>query len=161
MIDYLRRFIVPAAYSVLPPAMASEKATAMLLAIALQESGAHHRRQVHGPARGFWQFEPIGVRGVFEHPATATLARTVLERLCYPRALTVPAVAEIIEDNDVLACALARLTLWPLRAVLPNRTQFEPAWEQYLRAWRPGKPRRATWDADFAYAWNLLEQKED
>src|SRR5690606_38643231 len=66
------------AYALLPSRMDSDRATVMLLAIGLQESRFEHRRQIKGPARGFWQFERgRGVRGVLTHPATAALAREV------------------------------------------------------------------------------------
>ena len=41
------------------PGMDSAKARVMLLAIGLQESRFEHRRQIGGPARGFWQFESV------------------------------------------------------------------------------------------------------
>src|SRR5690606_35531315 len=56
------------AYALLPSRMDSDRATVMLLAIGLQESRFEHRRQIKGPARGFWQFERGGgVRGVMTH----------------------------------------------------------------------------------------------
>lgn len=76
MIDLLHRFLVPAAYAVLPAEMQSARATAFLLAIALQESGARKRRQV--------------------------------------------------------------------------------AWGQYLKGWKPGKPRPADWPGNFTAAWDRV-----
>ena len=69
MIDEVHRFIVPTAFALLPPTMRSDRATAMLLAIGLQESRFLHRRQFHnGPARGFWMFERGGgITGVLQH----------------------------------------------------------------------------------------------
>lgn len=161
MLDQIARFTLPAAYSLLPPHLESPEATAMLLAIALQESGAHYRQQVNGPARGFWQFEQGGVRAVLGHGSTGPMARASLAKLCYSSSSTVPAVHAALEHNDVLAALMARLLLWPVRADLPGRGMNEEGWQQYLAAWRPGKPRRVTWDADFDYAWQALDTMKE
>lgn len=160
---YLARYVIPAAYALLPPAMTSARATAMLLAIALQESdGLRARRQYGaGPARGFWQFErgtPAtrgGVTGVLLHPQVGPLARGVC------RALVVDpdpaAVYVAIEHQDVLAAAFGRLLLWTLPEALPGRDDAPAAWAQYLRAWRPGKPHPGTWAGHYATAWTEVE----
>ena len=44
----------------LPDRMLSDEAVTMMLAIGYQESRFEHRRQIRGPARGFWQFEHGG-----------------------------------------------------------------------------------------------------
>lgn len=165
MIDLLHRFIVPAAYELLPPAMASDRATAMLLAIALQESKAEERRQLPrapgkppGPAKGLWQFEAGGgVKGVLTHPKTQKLAREALVELRYRRSLTVPEIHALLEHNDILAAVFARLNLWWLSAPLPPRDGMNEGWRQYLEAWRPGEPHPATWPGNFARAWALVE----
>lgn len=162
MLSYLHRFTLPAAYDLLPLPMATIEADAMLLAIALQESEATHRRQVNGPARGFWQFEAGGgVKGVLTHPATAGLARSAMTALCYPRSPTPAAALVILEHNDVLACVFARLLLWTLPARLPGRTASALGWASYQRAWRPGKPRPADWPGNYTRAWALVEPKGD
>ena len=46
------------ALALLPSAMDTPQAHCMLLAIGLQESRFVHRRQIGGPACGFWQFCP-------------------------------------------------------------------------------------------------------
>lgn len=164
MLDYLGRFILPAAFDVLPAEMASPQAAAMLLAIALQESRCSARRQGgDGPARGFWQFEAGGIRGVLRHPDSMTPARALLPALCYPPTIDAMGIRNAIEHNDVLACAFARLLLWTLPGRLPERQMADIAWMQYLQAWRPGKPRAATWKGNFERAWSIAarEQKED
>ena len=110
----------------------------MLLAIGLQESRFVHRRQIGGPARGFWQFEQGGgVRGVLAHPASAALARQVCQVRGVPP--TAPSVYSRLELDDVLAAAFARLLLD--RSGAPARTgDADAAWALYLRTWRPGKP---------------------
>ena len=152
VIEHIRDHVLPAALSLLPDRMDSPEADAMLLAIGLQESRFTHRRQVRGPARGFWQFEVGGVSGVLRHTASAEHLRNACAALHYA-----PAVADVhgaLADNDTLACVVARLLLWTLPSPLPR--DAEGAWEQYIDAWRPGKPHRGTWDAFYAQAWATL-----
>lgn len=152
---YLLTYVYPAAMELLPPRMDSLAAKAMLLTIALQESRLTHRRQVHGPARGFWQFEKGGgVTGVLHHQDTAEPIRHVCEALSYSP--TVNACYPALEHNDVLACAFARLLLWTVPDDLPSIDEAERGWSQYLVSWRPGKPHRATWDAYFKRAWETV-----
>jgi len=152
MIDLLQRFIVPAAYALLPPAMASDRATAMLLTIALQESKAEHRLQIGGPARGFWQFERSGgIAGVLSHPHSRGPIGAVLETLRYRR--SGDECYRAVADNDILAACFARCLLWTLPTALPQRDEPVLAWGQYLASWKPGKPHRSTWDAYYAEAW--------
>lgn len=151
--DVLQYGILPA-LSLLPPSMTSREAVAMMLAIGLQESRFAHRRQMAGgPARGYWQFERAGVRGVLLHPATSKLADEVAARLGY--AVGIETVYQAIEHNDLLAAVFARLNLWWLPRSLPLAREPGEAWAQYLDAWRPGKPHRATWDALYAQAWEI------
>jgi hypothetical protein len=154
MIDLLLRFILPAAYQLLPPAMESQAATAMLLAIALQESELEHRRQIGGPARGFWQFERGGgVRGVLTHHATRELMRTVLRRLHYADDMTPSEAHAAIEHNDILASCFARCLLLTDPRPLPFLSEVPIAWSIYNDTWRPGKPRPETWNENYAAAW--------
>ena len=137
------------ALRLLPDRMTSRDARVMLLAIALQESRLQYRAQIRGPARGYWQFERGGgVAGVLGHSAS----KPHIEEIC--RQLDVPARAGdcyiAIECNDVLAAAFARLLLWTLPYPLPTDT--DRAWQQYIDAWRPGKPHPATWPALYAQA---------
>lgn len=144
--DALAQVIRPA-LRLLPAEMSSPQAEVMLLAIALQESRLKHRRQIRGPARGLWQFELNGVRGVMTHPSTRARARLV----CASRDVAFDA-SEIyarLEHDDVLAAAFARLLLWTDSAPLPKLGDTEAAWQLYAaprRTWSPGKPHRHTWD---------------
>lgn len=154
MIDHVRRFILPAAYDLLPPVMASDQATAMLLAIGWQESRFAYRRQVNGPARGFWQFESGGgVAGVLSHQDTKTLARKALVALAYPHEPTPHGVHMALEHNDVLAAVFARLLLWTLPGTLPQKFEPDTGWFQYVSGWRPGKPHPDVWSQSWSMGW--------
>lgn len=167
MIEHLLRFTLPAAYALLPPQMNAPAASAMLLAIALQESGATYRRQRGGGGgRSFWQFErgdarkPGGVYGVLTHPASRAHLISALTALQY-RPVSPPADAvricyAAIEHNDTLAAVCARVLLWTLPVPLPGHEDRVMAWGQYTAAWRPGKPRPETWNDHFATAWALV-----
>lgn len=146
------------ALRLLPQRMTSRSAVAMLVAIGLQESRFTHRRQItstghFGPARGWWQFEAGGVRGVVTHAATRDLADAVATRLGY-RTATYGDLHLAIQHNDVLAAAFARLNLWWLPAPLPGPEDAEEGWRQYIEAWRPGKPHRHAWDGFYREAWS-------
>tara|TARA_Y100000114_G_scaffold142764_1_gene149649 strand:+ start:297 stop:722 length:426 start_codon:yes stop_codon:yes gene_type:complete len=135
----------------LPARMSSREAEVQMLAIGLQESRFEHRRQIGGPARGFWQFEQGGgVRGVLRHSASREHALAV----CRVRNViaTESAVYAALENDDVLAAAFARLLLWTDPKALPALGDEQAAWDLYLRTWRPGKPHRHTWDALYAKA---------
>jgi hypothetical protein len=144
MLDLIHMHVIPATYSLLPQEMASQRASAMLLSIGLQESGFANRRQVGGPARGFWQFEVSGVRGVLEHPATKTVACEVLKDLEYDPLMEAGWVQALLEHNDILACAFARMLLWTSALALADVDEAAEAWTFYLSCWRPGKPSGPT-----------------
>lgn len=158
MIEQIQRFIIPAAYSLLPDTMQSRASTAMLLAIGLQESKFQHRTQVGGPAHGFWQFELAGgVTGVLRHPATAEHAQRALRALQYPKVTTPSSVYALLPDHDVLAAVFARLLLWTVPGRLPTKEQAAAGWRQYIDGWRPGTPHPETWNAYFASAWHRVD----
>lgn len=94
--------------------MASVAAERCLLAIGWQESRWRWRRQRGGgPARGFLQFEPAGVRGVITHPSSRPIALSVLRTLWYPTdpiEAAVEAAWMAMEHNDVLCVAFGRLS---------------------------------------------------
>lgn len=128
------------------------QARRFLLAIALQESALAHRRQViagsgeTGPAASFWQFESSGgCRGVLTHFQVAQCMR----RLCsdYNVSPTPQGLWEAMRYHDIIAAIAARLLVYTLPDKLP--TTPEQGWDQYLEAWRPGKPHPGTW----ANAW--------
>lgn len=144
------------AMKMLPPAMDSPAARAMIMAICLQESGLQLRKQVGGPARGYAQFEQGGgVTGVLTHPQISAYTRTVCASLdVLP---TAAAVYAALEQNDVLAVACARLLLWTLPDQLPSKEEPDKGWAQYMAAWRPGKPHPEKWRANFTHAWELVD----
>lgn len=131
------------------------EARRFLLAIALQESALAHRRQVSaggeedGPASSFWQFEKGGgCRGVLTHAGVAPMMRKVCAD--YNVEPNAPALWEAMRYNDVVAAAAARLLIYTLPSKLPTTQQ--QGWEQYLAAWRPGKPHLERWAANWALA---------
>ena len=141
----LQRVAIEPALTLLPAKMTG--GFRLLLAIALQESGITHRRQTPtGAARGFWQFEPIGIAGVESHPATAQYATEVRIALSVKR----DEVYEAIQYNDVLAAAYARLLLWRHPSALP--LDEEGAWRYYLDLWAPGQPHRHRWSKAWSAA---------
>jgi len=96
----------------LPAKMHGTESRAMLYAIGLQESRFRYRRQIGGPARGWWQFEQGGgVVGVLGHGQTRDLIRVVLDALGYDYSPEASYTA--IEHNDILAMTYARLPLAP------------------------------------------------
>jgi len=162
---YVLNHVLPAAATLLPPQMDSAPARAMLVSIALQESGFKHRRQVagyatdgsraFGPARGWWQFEMGGVEGVLEHHASRPSALALLDVLGYGRSAREVHLA--IEHNDVLACCFARLLLWTDARMLPqDATKSPDGWLQYLSTWNPGRPHASTWARNFADGWQAV-----
>ncbi|CAB3647790.1 hypothetical protein LMG26696_02635 [Achromobacter pulmonis] len=149
------------ALALLPARMDTAEARVMLLAIGLQESRFLHRRQIGGPARGFWQFEKGtrasrgGVWGVFLHAAS----KGHLAALCKARSVACDpdAIYAALEYDDVLAAGVARLLLWTDPKPLPAIGDADAAWSQYLRTWRPGKPQPQTWPALYAQAMAAME----
>lgn len=159
LLDTILHSAIDPALALLPAKMDTPESRVMMLAIGLQESRFMYRAQkvagqpyMKGPARGYWQFERGGgVHGVMSHPATQDLA----ERICIDRAVPFDSVIvhAKLEDDDVLAAAFARLLLYADRLPLPALdADHEHAWLCYVRNWRPGKPKRDTWDAFHAQA---------
>jgi hypothetical protein len=153
LLDSIMHDAIDPALALLPPAMDSAAARVMLLATGLQESRFMYRAQkiagqpyIKGPARGFWQMERGGgVSGVLSHYKTRDLA----EALCQARGVVHDSVLvhAALETDDVLAACFARLLLWADPFALPAvAASHDAAWDCYQRCWRPGKPRRETWD---------------
>jgi len=154
----VRDTIIPQAAALLPPVPFTPESNVLLLAIGLQESRFQHRRQINGPARGFWQFEKLGgTMGVLTHSRTYAAARDLV-RLRVSGDNRPRIVNEALAEDDLLACAFARLLLWTDPAPLPKLGQTEKAWAYYLRNWRPGKPHRKTWDDLYDQALKLLTE---
>lgn len=145
------------AFEILPTRMDSTEAAAMLLAIGLQESRFEHRRQIRGPARGFWQFEEGGgVVGVMTHGSSSDLAQEITGMLAYP--FVSETIWSALEHNDVLAACFARLLLWTDPRPLPTYADgADAAWEYYLRNWRPGKAHPSTWATFWDRAWGVFQ----
>lgn len=144
---------IPAALSLLPPAMDTPEARVMLLAIGLQESRFAHRVQIDGPARGYWQFENAGALAVLHHKSSQNGAIAVCDALGYRTGAVF--VYDALSDNDVLACAFARLLLWTLPNALPATA--DDGWRQYLKAWRPGRPHPETWAGNWELALETVQ----
>jgi hypothetical protein len=129
----------------------SEEAYVLTLAIGYQESRFEHRRQIGGPARGYWQFEKGG--GVW-NALNAAGAKPHMLAVC--KWLDVPTddttFFEALAWNDTLAAAATRLNLWVDPNKLPKIGAVEEAWQYYIRVWRPGAPHRNTWDSNYAKA---------
>ncbi|WP_349569360.1 hypothetical protein [Azotobacter salinestris] len=155
LLSEIRAAAIAPAFALLPARMNSPQAETLLLAIGLQESGLAHRRQIGGPARGFWQFEQGGgVRGVLQHPLSRPYAVAICDaRSVFPAA---PAVYAALEHDDILAAAFARLLLWTDPAPLPAVGEVAKSWDYYQCCWRPGKPHRNRWDACYAQAMDAL-----
>lgn len=126
-----------------------------LVAIALQETSLRYRRQVSaggaqtGPAASWYQFEKGGgCVGVLTHRAVAER----MKKICadYNIEATPQGLWEGMRFNDVVASAAARLLIYTLPKGLPTTAQ--DGWEQYLAAWRPGKPHYSTWAANWGAA---------
>lgn len=163
--------VIDPALALLPARMDSPEARAMLVAIALQESGLTARVQLleawepwwasrpgpaSGPARGLWQFElGGGVAGVLGHSASQPFALPILDELLYPADAHI--IHEALAHNDVLACVFARLLLYTLPRPLPQRGDEAESWRQYMSAWRPGKPHPSTWSANYTMAWQAVD----
>lgn len=166
MIHIIKSHIIPAAFSILPDKMDKLESKPMLIAIALQESKLKHRRQMNGPARSFWQFEEgdarhrSGIAGVRIHENTYAHFRDILRLLQYKDTVSNFEIHRIIEHNDILACAIARLLLYTLPMPLPKRGDFDGSWAQYIAAWNPGKPHRETWNAYYSAAWREYDNSD-
>ena len=148
--------VIYPAMTLLPARMSSTKAFAELLAIQAQEDPEQHRRQwPGGPARGLWQFERGGgVAGVLRHALTRDLALDVCHAL--GNAGTVASVYHRLQHDDLLAACFARLLLWTIPQGLPGRDDPQEGWNQYIKAWKPGKPIRRTWNENFKKAWEAV-----
>ena len=161
----LHSFLLPACKPLFPEHLMDSNAQAMMLAIGLQESDLKHRQQligrnrnwwqsINGPATGFWQFEKIGIKGVIEHRTAGPMFKTVCDLLGYPTNVNV--IHKAVINNDILAVALARCLLWMVPEKLPGVGEAAKAWDQYLSAWRPGKPSPLRWEDRYILAWDIV-----
>lgn len=132
------------------------EALVMMMAIAGQESEWMYRRQIGGPARGYWQFEKGGgTNGVLSHAASSSRAKSVCSHLDIPSDLDT--VFEALAWNDILGPAMARLLLWTDPRPLPQVGSQQAAWDYYLSIWRPGKPHPESWPDRYGVAMELVK----
>jgi hypothetical protein len=130
------------------------KAARFMLAIALQESSLSHRRQVvggaeAGPAVSYFQMEKNGgCLGVLSHPSTALKMKNICG--AYNVSPDPASLWDAMRFQDIVASCAARLLIYSLPRSLPENA--EEGWSQYLSAWRPGKPRPAEWENNWAIA---------
>lgn len=125
-----------------------------ILAIAMQESGLAHRRQLAaggneaGPAASFWQFEQGGgCKGVLTHYLVAQTMRNLCAEFNVDP--TPQGLWEAMRYHDVVAAIAARLLIYTLPSKLP--TTAADGLAQYTAAWRPGKPHPEKWQS----CWDL------
>ena len=148
------------ACEILGSKFATQAALVMVLAVGYQETKYLSRRQLvseggklvaAGPAASWWQFEKGGgIAGVLKHHASAALALKLCEaRNCAP---TTEAVWVQMQYDDVLGAGFARLLLLTDPRALPAIGNSEPAWQCYIRNWRPGKPHPQTWATSYLNA---------
>jgi len=155
-IRLLQKAILPALDELATLGVRTELGAArFMLAIALQESGLAHRRQVTaggdelGPAASFWQFEQGGgCKGVLSHPAAAKHMNAICD--AYNISATTAGLWEAMRYQDIVAACAARLLVRTLPSALP--IDGASSWSQYVAAWRPGKPHPETWSANWALA---------
>jgi hypothetical protein len=161
----LKTAIIPA-LGMLDSKLDTPAARAMLIAIALQETGLRARRQMleardhwweskPGKGHGFWQFERDGgVRGVLRHAAASAIVLPVIDAMLYPR--DPYAVHEALIHNDILACVLARALLYSVPDAMPRPNEADKGWSIYLKAWRPGKAHPEAWPENYRIAWEAV-----
>ena len=154
--EFINRWILPAAFSLLPAEYDTPAARRLMIAIALQESRFKARRQMgQGPARSFWQFERIGVEGLLVKVDKAKTASRLAD-ICNAMGVR-PVVDDIhaaIEHNDILAACCARLLIFTHQNPIP--TDRDLAWAYYLKLWRPGKAKPESWADHWQTACELI-----
>lgn len=126
----------------------SPAAHRFMLAIAMQESGLRHRRQIgvggveNGPAVSWYQFEKNGgCAGVLNHRVTGPIIKTVLDN--YNVVADKESLWAAMQFQDIVASVAARLLIHTLPQKLPETAA--QGWAQYLDGWRPGKPHPEKW----------------
>lgn len=102
-----------------------------------------------GAARGIWQFEKIGIKGVLTHAKTKPIAKKLVSDLRKYRGLlpnapslqdNVNLIWAEIEYDDVLAAQFARLLLLTDPSPIPAYAYATKLYNYYIANWRPGKP---------------------
>lgn len=147
--QFSKQVLIPALYELerCTGIQPSKEAARFILTIMLQESGLKHRYQLRsmfglaGPARGFPQFERIGVKGVMQHQHTVAHMKRWAKH-CWVT-FHHEAIWRALEGHDVFATGVARLNFWASPHPIPNTA--EEGWKAYIKVWRPGKPHSSTW----------------
>jgi hypothetical protein len=152
--DFIEFALTPA-LRILPPAMDSPNARALLLTIAWQESRMKHRQQLKGPARGYFQFELGGCAAVMWHAASRPHILTACR--IFDITPTPEALLTALEYHDIVAVMAARCLLWTLPQSLPREDDVATAWHQYIDAWNPGRPHETTWAGYYHTAWMVVK----
>ena len=111
-----------AKYQIVTPALkriglASPEAINLVTGIGLVESGYRTRKQVNGPALGFWQMEPATERDcwvnfLYYRPLLAGLVRKIADP-------DVPSSSTLL-TNDAYAAAMCRIRLYRSPDPLPS-----------------------------------------
>jgi hypothetical protein len=125
----------------------------LLLAIAIQESSLMHRRQTpNGPARSFWQIE---AETCVDCLARSGTVRKFWDGMGFANGVHY-SVERALENSDIAACAVAAGILRLTPGKLPIMGDEEGAWSYYLKAWRPGRPRKERWRSSYAKAMGVF-----
>jgi len=154
-IKFFKIIVQPAVEYYCPPEWNSIRAYNMQLAIAYQESTMLFRRQINGPARGWWQFELGGLKGTEMHKASSKVMHNTWVDLHLPDNLQLRLAA--LEFCDLWSAVAARCLLRTLADPLPELNQPEEGWKQYIAAWNPGKPRPEKWTTSWAKARSVTD----
>jgi len=136
------------------------RARVELLAIAGQEADWKYTAQIGGPARGYWQFETIGVLGVLQDKATKTFAELACKAagIAYKGTTTAEfkatatLVYSALAGNGNLATAFARMLLWCDPSPLPAVGDESTGWDYYDANWQPGAPSTTRWSTVYPQA---------
>lgn len=136
--------------------LSSPQATTLLLVIAKVESNCEWTAQrlkedIKGPARGLWQFERTGIKGILTHPNSRHRLINILDKMSINTTqafeLLVTQIWNELEKDDIFACKVARLLLWTDPRRLPLINDYDRSYDYYIRNWRPGKPiNRRHWN---------------
>lgn len=154
---YIRDIVMPAAFQMLPYKMATRPALAFVLAAGYQESNLEHRKQIGGPALGFWGFEPGQDKawdGLLSRGDTGETLRIILKYMSYSE----DTKADVLRHQDILAAVAARLLIWTHASPLPKEHEIEGGYRQYDWLWRPGEKRHEDWRESWKMGWKLAAE---
>ncbi|MCB1835703.1 MAG: hypothetical protein KDH19_19990 [Geminicoccaceae bacterium] len=133
-----------------------DEAAFLLLVIGFYESGFRARYQVDGPARGFWQFEQIGLLQALK-PYDV---RRVLRQLILPE--QPERLWPILPALDLGAVVLARGLLWSHPEPLPSiHASSQDLHRYYRETWRPGKAPVGRFDYAVTIARAVVEYETE